>query len=348
MSEILGIMTHQIHRPEQYRRHAQVALAETFQGVLVYTPQGVDLQRKHIRGYLYRNGVWSKKTAAYPEINLDIGFYPPSSLRKASLVKGCKQLRFTAYGLGNKCKIQSHLVKSPLLKPLLLPTEQVKTEQQFADFLKKYGSVMLKPINGWGGKGIIKVTMDKDRFKVEQNYVKPKSMPLSRLGPFLRGVLRNGGRHLVQKWIDIRNHDGNVFDIRALLQKNGEGIWKITGTAVREGKRGVITSNIKSGGSAYDVKAYLKKQFGDEKGEELAKSIAEVSEHIPPFLEKSYKSRLSELGIDLAVDTSGRLWLLEVNIKPGKSIMKLVYGKKAWEQSFRLPFQNARHMLKNK
>nr|WP_282936950.1 YheC/YheD family protein [Paenibacillus sp. RC67] len=204
---------------------------------------------------------------------------------------------------------------------------------------------MLKPINGWGGKGIIRVTLDKNRFIVQQNGVPTKSLPTSALGSFIRQVLKNG-HHLMQKWIDIRNRSGHVYDIRALVQKNGEDQWQTTGTAVRQAKQGKITSNIKSGGSAHQVSNYLKREFDSEKGNALTSSVAEIAQYIPPFMEKSYHTRLSELRIDLAVDSSGRLWLLEVNIKPGRMIMRQVYGKKAWERSFRIPFQNARHLLK--
>ncbi|WP_028548115.1 YheC/YheD family endospore coat-associated protein [Paenibacillus sp. UNC451MF] len=344
MNNILGIMTHRIHHPNSFRRHARAALAENFSGVIVYTPQGVNLKTGQIHGHVFRDGTWSRQRASYPKINLDIGFYPESSLRKASLVKKSKQLRFTAYGLGNKCKIQSHLVRSSFLQPYLLPTEQVKTAQEFIQFLKAHRSIMLKPINGWGGKGIIRVTLDKSHFIVQQNGMPALTLPLSSQGPYIRKVLRNG-RHLMQKWIDIRNRSGRVFDIRALVQKNGEGNWQTTGTAVREGKQGKITSNIKSGGSAHQVSDYLKKEFDNERGEALTNSVAEIAQYIPPFMEKSYHTRLSELGIDLAIDTNGRLWLLEVNIKPGRMVMLQVYGKKAWERSFRVPFQNARRIL---
>lgn len=342
MNHILGIMTHRIHRPDSFRLHAKTALAEHFNGVIVYTPQDVNLATRQIYGYVYRNGAWSRQRTGYPAINLDIGFYPESSLRKARLVKNSKELRFTAYGLGNKCKIQSHLVRSPFLQPYLLPTEQVTTAREFIQFLKTHRSIMLKPINGWGGKGIIRVTLEPNHFTVEQNEKPIRCLPVSYLGTYIRSVLRNG-RHLMQKWIDIRNRSGRVFDIRALVQKNGE--WQTTGTAVREGRQGKITSNIKSGGSAHQVSEYLRREFDSERGEALTSSIAEIAQYIPPYMERSYHTRLSELGIDLAVDESGRLWLLEVNIKPGRMIMREVYGKKAWERSFRIPFKNARRML---
>ncbi|WP_282936949.1 hypothetical protein [Paenibacillus sp. RC67] len=134
MNNILGIMTHRIHHPRSFERHARTALAENFSGVIVYTPQEVNLTTRQIHGYVFQNGAWSRQRTAYPKINLDLGFYPESSLRKASLVKNNKQLCFTAYGLGNKCKIQSHLVRSSFLEPYLLPTKQVKQHRNSSNF----------------------------------------------------------------------------------------------------------------------------------------------------------------------------------------------------------------------
>ncbi|KRE49028.1 YheC/YheD family endospore coat-associated protein [Paenibacillus sp. Soil522] len=343
MNNILGIMTHRIARPESFRRHAQSALAEKFDGVVVFTPRDVDLEQRQIRGCLFQDGSWTRKTVPYPKINMDIGFYPPALTARASLVKKSKQLRFTGYGLGNKCKIQSHLHGSSVLQPLLLPTEQITNAQQFIKFLKKHGSVMLKPINGWGGRGIIRVSIEKEHFVIQRDGMRKQILPSAQLDSYIWSVLKKG-RHLMQKWIDIRNKNGKVFDIRALMQKKDEGNWKMTGMAVREGMKDKITSNIKSGGDAYKVADYLEREFGSEKGEALTKSIVEVAEYIPEFVEKSYNSRLSELGIDLAVDTSGRLWLIEINIKPGKMIIRRLHGKKAWEQCLHIPYQYARNL----
>ncbi|WP_169088374.1 YheC/YheD family protein [Paenibacillus sp. PL91] len=347
MNNILGIMTHRIMRPENFTRHARSAIAEKFEGVIIYTPKDVNLQKRQIHGCVYQSGGWTRKTVPYPKINMDIGFYPPALEGRASLVKKSKQLRFTGYGLGNKCKIQSHLVGSSVLKPHLLPTEKINSSQQFIQFLKKHEIIMVKPINGWGGRGIIKVTLEKERFVVQRDGAGKQSLPIDRLDSYIRGVLKSG-RHLMQKWIDIRNKNGKVYDIRALMQKKDDGEWVMTGMAVREGMKNKITSNIKSGGDAYKVAEYLEGEQGSEEGEALTKSIVEVAEYIPDFVEKSYNSRLSELGIDLAVDRSGKLWLIEINIKPGKMIIKRLYGKKAWEQCLHIPFHYARNLLEKK
>jgi len=341
-------MTHRISSPSKFHRYHTSAQAEKFDGVIMYTPRDVDVKRQQVSGYVYRDGGWRRRTFGYPRVNIDVGFYSEADMSKAIRVKKCSALRFTGYGLGNKCRIQKHLEASDYLQPYLLPTEQASTPQQFASFVRKHGSVMLKPINGWGGKGIIRVTETKERrYKVQTNGKRPLDLSASGLLAYVGNLLRHG-RHVMQKWIDIRNKDGQVFDIRALMQKNGEGKWQLTGMAVREGKQGSITSNIKSGGNAHGVQAYLEKQFGEEAGQALADSVVELAEYIPPYTEKSYKSRLFELGIDLAVDRSGKLWLIEINIKPGKSIVQRIYGRQAWEKCLRHPFEYARFLASAK
>jgi hypothetical protein len=345
MSDILGIMTHRIGHPGSFTRHAKSALAEKFSGILVYTPKDVNLTTRRITGYVYKGGgTWNKRTLPFPKINMDIGFYTGSQGTRATLVKKVPAFPFTGYGIGNKIRIQKHLIASPVLRPYLLPTEQVKDPDGFIAFAKKYRSVMLKPINGWGGRDIVRVTLENGQFKVQSNNELTQRLSASGLRNFIRRALRKE-RHLMQQWIDIRNKQGVIYDIRALMLKKSEDNWQTAGIAVREAKRGRITSNLKSGGHAYEASAYLKKEFGDEKGEALAKSIRELAEYIPDFTEKSYKSRLCELGIDLAVDASGKLWLLEINIKPGKLIMRQLYGQKAWEQSLHTHFQYARSLF---
>ncbi|WP_127530121.1 YheC/YheD family endospore coat-associated protein [Paenibacillus kobensis] len=348
MHNYLGIMTHRVASPSKYYRHQSSAQAEKFDGVIMYTPNGVDMKRKQVSGYIYQDGSWKWKTVGFPKMNMDIGFYNEADMAKATKVKKNPALRFTGYGLGNKCRIQKHLDASDYLKPYLLPTEQVQTSQQFIAFVHKHGSVMLKPINGWGGRGIIRITESKDRrYRVQTNGKPAADLSQAGLASYVKGILGQG-RHVMQKWIDIRNKDGQVYDIRALMQKNGEGKWQLTGMAVREGKNGSITSNIKSGGNAHGVQEYLESQFNEEEGQALTSSIVEVAEYIPPYTEKSYRSRLFELGIDLAVDRSGKLWLIEINIKPGKSIMHRVYGRKAWEKCLRHPFEYARFLASTK
>ncbi|PYI53509.1 YheC/YheD family protein [Paenibacillus flagellatus] len=341
--DLLGIMTHRIGNPERFARHAQAALSAGFSGVVLFAPAGVSIKRKRIEGYLRTSGSgWAKSSCGYPSVAMDIGYYTDAAtVRQAKRIKNLEAIRFTGYGMGNKWTIQRRLLASPLLRPHLLPTKPMESAADALAFAREHGAIMIKPINGKGGQGIMRLSCGDAGCTLQRNGRKDVSGTQTAIEAVLRrAVGRN--RYLIQRWIDIRNDEGRVFDIRALVQKNGDGRWETTGVAVREGPANSITSNMKSGGSALAAEPYLRRLFERERSDDMMRSIGELSEHLPVHLEKAYGKRLAELGLDFAVDRSGRLWLLEANVKPGKSVIRHVYGDDAARRCFLLPFHYAR------
>lgn len=344
-TNVLGIMTHRIGNPGRFRRHALAAVSAGFAGVLLFTPAGVRLAGRRIDGYLYTPATrWKKTTSGYPAVAIDIGYYTKRETVQQSIrVKQVAPIRFTGFASGNKWTIQQHLLASGELGPHLLPTKPMRRTAEAFDFVREHGSIMIKPINGKGGKGIIRLSALDDRWTLHRNGKTALIGSEARVRAALRRATGNGA-YLLQRWIDIRNPDGRVFDIRSLVQKDGGGNWITTGTAVREGPRNSITSNISGGGRAYETKAYLQRLFEPAKVDELMERIGVLSEHIPAHLESDYGKRFAEFGLDFAVDRSGTLWLLEANIKPGKSVIRKVYGDDAARRCFMLPYQYARHL----
>ncbi|WP_158606735.1 YheC/YheD family protein [Paenibacillus ginsengarvi] len=347
-TNLLGIMTNHIGNPRRFHPHAQAAVSAGFSGVLLFVPQGVRLLGKRIDGYMYTPGRgWVKTSREYPVAAIDIGYYTkPETVQRSIRVKQATPIRFTGFASGNKWTIQQHLLASEALKPHLLPTIPMRSTGDAIAFAKEHGTIMIKPINGKGGKGIMKLTRAGTGWALVRN---GRSV-VSGSEPTVRSALRlaaGGGKYLLQRWIDIRNPEGRVYDIRSLVQKDGSGQWVITGTAVREGARNSITSNISGGGRAYETKAYLEKLFDPDKTSELLDKIEFLSGHIPAHLEADYGKRFAEFGLDFAVDRSGALWLLEANIKPGKSVIRKVYGDEAAKRCFRLHYQFARYLAVN-
>ena len=54
----------------------------------------------------------------------------------------------------------------------------------------------------------------------------------------------------------------------------------------------------------------------------IIQTIRDLSAQLPSLLEEGF-GRLGELGIDFGVDTKGRVWILEVNSKPGRRAFTL-------------------------
>ncbi|WP_368784377.1 YheC/YheD family protein, partial [Acinetobacter baumannii] len=52
---------------------------------------------------------------------------------------------------------------------------------------------------------------------------------------------------------------------------------------------------------------------------------------LPTFLEQRH-GRLVELGIDIGIDRQGKVWLIEVNSKPGRASFRRIEGGKYYRE----------------
>lgn len=150
---------------------------------------------------------------------------------------------------------------------------------------------------------------------------------------------------LWQKWIHTAGSDGGPFDIRALVQKDGDGVWNIRGKGVREGRKGNITSNVAKGGILHAFDDYIAARFGGEFARLLDRQIDLIALLAARHLERKSGRRLVELGFDLALDHTGHPWILEVNVKPGRKVIRRLYGNGMARTCETAPFLYARHLL---
>jgi hypothetical protein len=113
---------------------------------------------------------------------------------------------------------------------------------------------------------------------------------------------------------------------------------------VRCGQSGSITANLHGGGTAWEAAPFLKCEFGNEQAKEQMNTLIELSTKIPLALESAH-GRLAELGIDLGVDRNGRVWLLEVNSKPGRTLFTYLPNKAVQKSSKENPILYAAFLL---
>jgi hypothetical protein len=150
-------------------------------------------------------------------------------------------------------------------------------------------------------------------------------------------------RYIIQPYLDLTSREGQPFDVRVLMQKNGRGAWTLTGMAVRLGKRGALTSNLHGGGTAVSPLPFLLAEYG-KSGAELLEELAAAAALLPPLLEESC-GRLGELGLDFGIDAGGRIYLLEANSKPGRTVFRLTGDRRAAKLAAENPLRYARHLL---
>jgi len=316
-----------------------------------FNPYSINYYNMTIIGYTYTKGGWRKGLFPIPDVVYPReGGYSHRSLqtRKKLQNMGCKFINPPLIG-----KWQTHkaLSQSLSMHQYIPDTRRVLNFQQIERMLLRYGAVYLKPITGSQGKNIIKVARGRDsnsyKYQYQINYQAREGIANGMNG--LRKSIRSlmGKRsYIVQRRINLLRVDGNISDIRVLVQKDDTGQWSITGKAFRIGKRGSITSNISGGGSGQKVPHVLSRYFSDPQTRDriigeinylAIESAKELETHMPA---------IGELGVDIGIDTSGKIWFIEANLKPARQVFLMIGEKNTRKMSVIKPLLYARYLAK--
>jgi glutathione synthase/RimK-type ligase-like ATP-grasp enzyme len=302
---------------------------EMGQFCFAFSTNSVNFNKKIIYGYTFENGVWKRGLFPIPDVVYprEAGNSKPKLLiRRKMQSLGCKFINPPLIG-----KWESHkmLSQHPTLRSYIPDTCLVKNFIPVDRMLNKYGAVYLKPITGSMGRNIIRVLRKK---RTNMYYYQYQASYQPRIGTSkgikgLRQSLRRfmGKRgYIVQRRINLLKVDGKIVDVRIIVQKDQTGLWSITGQACRIGKRGSITSNISSGGSASKVETVVAQKFNDPmKRERILTELKDLALNSAHVLETNTIS-MGELGIDIGIDQDGKLWFIEANLRPSRKVFTLI------------------------
>jgi hypothetical protein len=223
----------------------------------------------------------------------------------------------------DKSEVFSALRRQPSLGRYLPESHLFTGFPQLRTMCARYASVFLKPVRGSLGKGIIKIVRAPAGGYAAHHATtlgtRRQQFPtLLKLYASISGRLRSS-RYLVQQGLNLIEAGGRPIDFRALVQKNGSGEWIVTSIVARIADGRHFVSNIARGGTLSTVKEAVAKSNLAAGRQEAAARLRSAALQIASGVEAQIPAHFGELGIDLALDTSGRVWLLEVNSKPSKN-----------------------------
>lgn len=361
MSQLkLGIMTLYLNNRKQieeksYLRRLLTESRNLGIEAFLFTPEDVDHTNARILAIHYDpgRGRWKKAWTDFPDMIFDrCRFQPTERFKQLNEFRSrYPQLHYLNRPLSNKWRIHQLFSQNPLIKHHLPDTKLFKNGSGLLRFIAKHRVVFLKPVNGTGGRGILRISkLDNHSYLIQGRDNERRIITEQTLGT--RSLLRKayawaGSRnYLMQQGIDIFLRNGRVHDFRLLIQKNGSGKWEVTGCAGRVGAARSITSNLHGGGRAVEMEKLLRMRFDRDA---LIQSIREeaetLSKDIVNQLEEEY-GRLCELALDLAVDRDGRVWLIEINPKPGRNIFLQVHDPETYRTAVVRPLEYARWLYK--
>ncbi|UQZ33293.1 hypothetical protein C2I18_06800 [Paenibacillus sp. PK3_47] len=179
--------------------------------------------------------------------------------------------------------------------------------------LKRYGNVVIKPVVGGGGYGVIKVFRDQrgygftymDRTRVYSSF------------PAMRRSLERAKvrrKYLIQQGISLARINGRPIDYRVKVVKNGPR-WEFRSMVGRLARPGLFVTNLCKGGTILSCRQGLRGSLPSVKTSAKKAEMRRLTITCIELMERRFPG-IGELGFDYAVDQAGRIWILEVNTRP--------------------------------
>lgn len=306
------------------------------EGVKAYivAQDDLDLRKSAIKGYTYlaSKKKWVTKLQPFPNIVYNrIPYRKFEQLPEVQeLIQSCltnPNVRFFNPFFFSKWTLFEWLRDSRLTRRHIPETVRLNGIGEFMKMVKSYRNVYLKPVKGKAGRGIMKVQQLPGHRPAEPKYrltcqsaegtESVNFDSISSLYDYVKDRMK-GKEYIAQQGITLASNGGRPFDLRALVQKNGKGEWRISGLGARVAGASSITTHVPRGGSIGNPTKLLATVFGRTTGRSILREARKTALMLAAQIEKGSGHTLGEMSMDLGVDKSGKLWFFEANSKPMK------------------------------
>ncbi|MDO3677448.1 YheC/YheD family protein [Paenibacillus ehimensis] len=215
-------------------------------------------------------------------------------------------------------------------KPYLPQTQRVSRANVRA-MLKRWGAVYLKPNNGTGGHGIMKITrIGEGRYTLRSGFATRTFRSFGSLYSAVSG--KTAGRsYLAQKAIPLLHYKKRPFDLRIMVQRNRQQGWDVTGIVGRLARPRKIVTNYHSGGTPMPAGKLLSPHIHGTRRSGFIQELKNLGRGVSEYMSVQYP-KFPAFGVDVAIDATLKPWILEVNTKPDKSIFNALKNKTMYKR----------------
>ncbi|KIL36780.1 hypothetical protein SD71_05940 [Cohnella kolymensis] len=299
------------------------------QGAHVYffTPAAIRPNVSAVEGWVYTKG-WQRLTLPAPDV-MNNRLTTRKLENQPEVQQFMRDIK-TRYGAKvfnekflDKSEVFDALKKDGSLQRYLPESHSLNNFAMLKSMCSKYGTVFLKPVTGSLGKGIIRISRFGDGWQASHATVSgTKRQIFSSLAKLYSSIAEKvkSVRYQIQQGLSLMEIGARPVDFRALTQKDAKGNWVTTSIVSRTANTDHFVSNLARGGTLSTVKATvansnLPAMIRADAFRRLRAAALDIARGIDTYI----PAHFGELGIDLALDSSGRVWLLEVNSKPSKN-----------------------------
>ena len=196
-----------------------------------------------------------------------------------------------------------------------IPRTRLFQRDNLTSMLSDYSTVFFKPTAGSGGANIIRVKKVPRGFQTQLKTVKSHYSTMNALYKKLNRFA-NKRSYVLQKGIQLARTNGKPFDIRVMVQKTNKGEWRSTGIFTKIGSPGMVATNYNQGGKiGYFNQTVTRSGYSLTEAKRLKTQLKQLGVKVAKNFDR-HKRGFRELGLDVALDSRGKLWILEVNTRP--------------------------------
>ncbi|MBE3594134.1 MAG: YheC/YheD family protein [Candidatus Carbobacillus altaicus] len=287
---------------------------------------------------LEKENVWTQsrtltaQTLPWPDIVYDfVRYHPTEQFARYRMLRSRNVLPSLYRGGSNKWRQYDILSRNSELLPHLPQTVRWKKGVRLSDVLTPFSGkpVLIKPINGTGGRGILSLDEDDVRRLTFESHPRASASDKEKVQ-----ALTLSSDRIVQEKLDLTYGDA-IYDTRVLMQKNKNGSWQMTGYGTRRAHTSSIVTNLSRGGHALLTETFLQNIARLNVARTL-QDIERLSRSVCETLDTAI-GPLVELGLDLAITRDGRVYVLEANTKPDRMILLKTGQKEAFTTAHTRP-----------
>lgn len=300
--------------------------------LLLFHPSRIDFRQGRVHGYQLVDGVtglWQRKEERLPDAiyeNVYVHLVVQGMTRHLREGARMRKIPFFNPVIFGKWTMHRFVERHPECGILVPETKRLESVSTVRDLAARFGgTVYVKPIGGYGGRGVLRVRKEGPHWRVDcDRYGDRKGLHQTFSDTSFAAFMKKSARrtpHIVQQQIPLLQLSGKrKVDFRVVVQRDGQGEWRLVGVVPKVTAPGGVVTNLVAGGT----RGQWDSIFADlgERGKNVnPQALERTGLALARKLSAVYPT-LGILGYDMGLDEAGRVWLIEVNPKPARSLLE--------------------------
>ncbi|RKN80444.1 YheC/YheD family protein [Paenibacillus ginsengarvi] len=194
-----------------------------------------------------------------------------------------------------------------------IPETHLFSPAHLGSMLSRYGRVVMKPVVGTGGSGVVMIIKSGSSYTVRHRRKIRRFGSFSAMQAFVNGIRRRRS-YLVQRGISLATIGGRPIDYRVKMVKEHGG-WVTRAMVGRLANPGMFVTNLCRGGTMLSSTQGISRSLSSKLVRRKKAEMRDVTRTCIQLLERHFPG-VGQLGFDYGFDRSGRMWIFEVNTRP--------------------------------